>query len=60
MMNVGNEGIHLSLTYQPQGLRENVMVGEATFVYNHKGGHLFHLQRLLLRSFAEKWHNLDS
>ena len=36
-MDVGNESVRLSLTYQPQGLEEDVMVAEATFVYEHKG-----------------------
>ena len=59
-MDVGNESVRLSLTYQPQGLEEDVMVAEATFVYEHKGDHLSHLQRLLQRSFGgEKGHNLD-
>lgn len=53
-MDVGNESVRLSLTYQPQGLEEDVMVVEATFVYEHKGDHLSHLQRLLQRSFGEK------
>lgn len=53
-MNVGNESVRLSLTYQPQGLGEDVMMGKATFVYQHKGDCLSHLQRVLQRSFGEK------
>lgn len=58
-MNVGNESVRLSLTYQPEGWEEDVMMAEANFVYKHKGDRLSHLQRLLQRSFGEKWHNLD-
>lgn len=58
-MNVGNESVCLSFTYQPQGLGENVVMGEATFVYKHKGVCIFRLQRLLQRHFGEKQHNLD-
>ena len=53
-MSVGNESVRLSLTYQPRGSEEDVRMGEATFVSEHKGDHHSHLQRLLQSSFGEK------
>lgn len=54
-MNVGNESVRLSLTYQPQGLGEDVMMGKATFVYKHKGDCLPPPPpRLLRRSLRRK------